>query len=194
MIKSIVVFCGSSNGEHPDYGQSAYMLGETMAKQNRTLVYGGAKIGLMGKVAQGCLDAKGKVIGVIPDFLKAREVYHKGLTQLIITENMQERKLKMHELSEAIITLPGGYGTLEELFEMITWAQLGLHQKPIGILNVNGFYNELLQMLHTMVHQGFLRQEGYDMLLVDKTIDGLLQKMEAYKALHSSNKIKKDKV
>lgn len=193
-MKSIVVFCGSSEGTDFQVLVSAVKLGATLAEGNITLVYGAAKIGVMGKVAQGALDKGGKVIGVIPDFLMLKEVYHPGLTQLIITENMHERKLKMHELSDGIITLPGGYGTLEELFEMITWAQLGLHQKPIGILNTNGFYDDLLAMLRKMVTQGFLKKENYEMLLVDETVDGLLKKMKEYKPLPLPKWIQKDQV
>lgn len=181
ILSSVVVFCGSSEGNDSIILESAVKLGQTLASRNITLVYGAAKIGVMGKVAQGALDTNGKVIGVIPDFLMLKEVYHPELTALIVTKNMHERKLKMHELSDGIITLPGGYGTLEELFEMITWAQLGLHQNPIGLLNVNGFYDDLLKMLEKMVVQGFLKQENYDMLLVDETVVGLLQKMEAYR-------------
>ncbi len=193
-MKSIVVFCGSSEGTDFQVLVSAVKLGATLAEGNITLVYGAAKIGVMGKVAQGALDKGGKVIGVIPDFLMLKEVYHPGLTQLIITENMHERKLKMHELSDGIITLPGGYGTLEELFEMITWAQLGLHQKPIGILNTNGFYDDLLAMLRKMVTQGFLKKENYEMLLVDETVEGLLKKMKEYKPLPLPKWIQKDQV
>ncbi len=193
-MKSIVVFCGSSEGNDPIILESAVELGQTLASRNMTLVYGAAKIGVMGKLAEGALDTNGKVIGVIPDFLMLKEVYHPELTELIVTKNMQERKLKMHELSDGIITLPGGYGTLEELFEMITWAQLGLHQKPIGLLNVNGFYDDLLKLLQKMVVQGFLKQENYDMLLVDETVNGLLKKMEAYQPMPLPKWIKKDQV
>ena len=193
-MHSIVVFCGSSEGNDSDILASAYTLGQTLAEQKITLVYGAAKIGVMGKVAQGALDYKGKVIGIIPDFLKLKEVYHTGLTELIVTENMHERKLKMHELSDGIITLPGGYGTLEELFEMITWAQLGLHQKPIGILNTNGFYDDLLKMIRKMVDQGFLKVENYEMLLVDDSVDGLIKQMENYKPLAMPKWIEKDQV
>ena len=179
-MQSIVAFCGSSTGKDIDILEAAAHLGKTLAERQITLVYGAAKIGVMGKIAQSCLDHGGKVIGVIPDFLVVREVYHPGLTELIITKNMHERKLKMHELSEAIVTLPGGYGTLEELFEMTTWGQLGLHQKPIGILNTNGFYNDLLKMLEKMVAQGFVKKEDYKMLLVDDSVTELLQKMESF--------------
>ncbi|MGB5436089.1 MAG: TIGR00730 family Rossman fold protein [Maribacter sp.] len=193
-MHSIVVFCGSSEGNDPDILSSAYGLGQSLAEQKITLVYGAAKIGVMGKVAQGALDNGGKVIGIIPDFLKIKEVCHTGLSELIVTENMHERKLKMHELSDGIITLPGGYGTLEELFEMITWAQLGLHQKPIGILNTNGFYDDLLKMIRKMVDLGFLKGEHYNMLLVDKSVDGLLKQMEEYQPLSLPKWIKKDEL
>lgn len=193
-MKSIVVFCGSSEGNDPLVLTHAKELGKTLAEREIDLVYGGAKIGVMGAVAQASLDAGGKVIGVIPDFLKVKEVFHPELTELIITQNMHERKLKMHELTDGIITLPGGFGTLEELFEMVTWAQLGLHQYPIGLLNTNGFYDSLLLMLERMVAQGFLKQENYDMLLVDTSVDGLLEKMKNYKPLPLPKWIKKDQV
>lgn len=193
-MKSIVVFCGSSEGNDPDILSAAQELGQVLAERNITLVYGAAKIGVMGKVAQGSLDNGGEVIGIIPDFLKLKEVFHRGLTELIVTNNMHERKLQMHELSDGIITLPGGYGTLEELFEMITWAQLGLHQKPIGILNTNGFYDDLLKMLRKMVAQGFLKIENYNMLLVDDSVDGLLEQMQDYKPFALPKWIKKDQV
>lgn len=193
-MRSIVVFCGSSQGKDTNILDAAKELGRTLAQQNITLVYGAAKISVMGSIAQSTLENDGKVIGVIPEFLKLKEVFHPGLTKLIITENMHERKLRMHELSDGIIALPGGYGTLEELFEMITWAQLGLHQKPIGILNTSGFYDDLLKMLVKMVEQGFLKKENYDMLLVDKSVDGLLQKMNAYNPVPLSKWIKKEQV
>jgi len=179
-MKSIVVFCGSSTGNEPEFANQAYVLGRTLAQRRITTVYGGAKIGIMGQVAQGALDAGGKVIGVIPEFLKTREVYHTSLTELISTQNMHERKLKMHELSDGIIMLPGGFGTLEEFFEMLTWGQLGLHQYPIGILNTNGFYDDLLKMLKSMVKKGFVKKENFEMILVSETIPDVLQKMEGY--------------
>ena len=193
-MRSIVVFCGSSEGSDPMVLHDASELGKVLAERNITLVYGAAKIGVMGKVAQAALDNDGKVFGIIPDFLTLREVVHPELSELIITENMHERKLKMHELSDGIITLPGGYGTLEELFEMITWAQLGLHQKPIGILNTNGFYDHLLKMIEKMVTLGFLKKENYEMLLVDDDVEGLLRKMEDYVPLPLPKWIKKDQV
>lgn len=193
-MNSIVVFCGSSEGNNPEYIKHGYVLGKTLAENGITLVYGGAKIGVMGEIARGALDANGKVIGVIPDFLKIREVFHTSLTELIVTQNMHERKLKMHELSDGIIMLPGGYGTLEEFFEMLTWGQLGLHQYPIGILNTNGFYTELLAMLSKMVEEGFVKKENYDMILVDVTVEGLLKQMENYQPLSVPKWIKKGQV
>ncbi|MEO0527650.1 MAG: TIGR00730 family Rossman fold protein [Bacteroidota bacterium] len=193
-MKSTVVFCGSSEGNDDAYTKEAYALGKLLGKQQVTLVYGAARIGIMGQVAQGALDHEGTVIGVIPDFLKLKEVYHTGLKELIITQDMHQRKLKMHELSDSIIMLPGGYGTLEEFFEMLTWAQLGLHHKPIGILNTNGFYNSLMNMLKHMVGQGFVKQENYNMILIEETIEGLLDQMRNYIPLSTPKWIKKDQV
>ena len=180
-LKSITVFCGSSEGNDNTIISQAIQLGKTLAKQNITLVYGAAKIGIMGKVAQASLKHHGKVIGVIPEFLKFKEVVHLGLHKLITTKNMHDRKLKMHELSDGFIALPGGFGTFEELFEIITWAQLGLHQKPIGLLNSNGFYNDLIHMLETMTAKGFLKFGNLGLLIVDDNIDSLLNKMKAFK-------------
>ncbi|WP_343764150.1 TIGR00730 family Rossman fold protein [Gangjinia marincola] len=181
-LQRICVFCGSSPGNNPQINQQAQHLGKVLAQQDIALVYGAAKIGVMGDVAKGSLNHGGNVIGVIPDFLKLKEVVHLGLTQLITTENMHQRKLKMHELSDGFITLPGGFGTFEELFEIITWAQLGLHQKPIGLLNVDGFYDDLLEMLQVMVDKGFLKQENFDLLLVNDEVEALLEQMKTYQA------------
>ena len=180
-LKSVCVFCGSSDGNDQAIVDVAFELGKTLAANETTLVYGAAKIGIMGKVAQGALDNNGKVIGVIPEFLKLKEVVHLGLTELIVNNTMHERKMKMQEISDGFITLPGGFGTFEELFEIITWAQLGLHQKPIGLLNVNGFYDDLIAMLNTMVSKGFLKRDNLDLLLVDTTVTGLLTKMDSFK-------------
>lgn len=180
-INSICVFCGSSEGNDMAIIEAAEKLGKTLATNNITLVYGAAKIGVMGKVAKACLDSKGKVIGIIPDFLKLKEVVHLGITEIITTQNMHERKLKMQELSDGFITLPGGMGTLEELFEILTWLQLGLHSKPIGLLNVNHFYDDLLNLLENMVRKGFLSMKNYELLIVDKNIATLLEKMKNFK-------------
>jgi len=193
-MKGIVVFCGSSEGTDDAFIEDAYELGQALSKQKIDLVYGGAKIGIMGKVAQGTLDAGGTVIGVIPEFLKLKEVFHQGLSELIVTQNMHERKLKMHELSDGILMLPGGFGTLEEFFEMLTWSQLGLHPYPIAILNTNGFYDELLQMLQKMVSKGFVKNENYQAILVDDNIDVLLDKMERYQPLSVPKWMNKEQV
>ncbi len=193
-MKSIVVFCGSSAGTDEQYAKDAYQLGATFVKKGIQLVYGGAKIGIMGQVASGVLKNGGKVIGVIPGFLKKKEVFHEGLTELIVTQNMHDRKLKMHELSDGILMLPGGFGTLEEFFEMLTWSQLGLHQHPIGILNTHGFYNPLLEMMQQMVTKGFVKQVHMESILVDIDIAQLLQKMEGYQPLPVPKWIKKEQL
>ena len=179
--KKICVFCGSSDGNDSQITQAAIHVGELFAQRNITLVYGAAKIGVMGTIAKTMLDNNGSVIGIIPQFLKKKEVVHLGLTELITTQNMHERKLQMQEISDGFIALPGGFGTLEELFEIITWLQLGLHTKPIGLLNVNGFYDDLLKLLENMVRKGFLSMKNYEMLLVDTSIENLLQKMEDFR-------------
>jgi uncharacterized protein (TIGR00730 family) len=180
-LEKICVFCGSSEGNDLAITEASKKLGEIFAERNITLVYGAAKIGVMGILAKSVLDNNGKVIGIIPNFLKRKEVVHLGLSELITTENMHERKMKMQEESDGFIALPGGMGTLEELFEIITWLQLGLHKKPIGLLNINGFYNDLIKMLETMVRKGFLSIENYNLLLVDSDPISLLKKMEEFK-------------
>jgi len=180
MIKRITVFCGSSLGSDEIFRLQATLLGKTLAKQNIELVYGGAKIGLMGAVADGALSEGGKVIGVLPKFLRSKEIAHEGLTQLILVDNMHERKTKMNELCDGVIALPGGFGTLEEFFEMLTWSQLGLHQKPVAILNVNGFYDSLIALVQTMVDNGLLKDVNQKMLLASDNIDDLLSKMRSY--------------
>ena len=179
-MKRITVFCGSSFGIDALYKEQAALLGQTLAKQNIELVYGGANVGLMGAVADGSLNEGGKVIGVLPDFLRSKEIAHTGLTELILVESMHERKTKMNDLCDGVIALPGGFGTLDELFEMITWAQLGLHKKPIAILNINGFYDSLIELLQTMTDKGLLKEVNQKMLLVSDDIEDLLDKMKNY--------------
>lgn len=179
-MKRIVVFCGSSAGHNPVYMEQATLLGAALAQKNLTLVYGGAKVGLMGAVADGALKAGGSVIGVLPHFLQQKELAHEGLTELILVDTMHERKTKMNELCDGVIALPGGFGTMEELFEMLTWGQLGLHKKPVGLLNVNGFYDTLVELSKTMTSNGFLSAENRDMLLCSNDISDLLQQMEQY--------------
>ena len=177
-IKSIAVFCGSSAGSDPVYKKRAFALGQLLAKHSISIIYGGANIGLMGAVADGALSEGGKVIGVIPGFLKAHEIAHENLSELIEVESMHERKLKMNELCDGVIALPGGYGTFEELFEMSTGAQLGLHNKPIGLLNIKGYYDPLLQMVSRMLHEGFLKKTNADMLLHDSEAQALIKQMQ----------------
>lgn len=181
-MKRITVFCGASSGFDPIYSSQALLVGATLAVRKIELVYGAGKIGIMGAVAQGVLDAGGQAIGVIPRFLCSKEIAHDSLTELILVDTMHERKAKMHELSDGIIALPGGFGTLEELFEMLTWAQLGLHKKPIGLLNTDGYYDALITLIQTMVDRGFLKEINQRMLLVSENIDDLLYQMEHYVA------------
>lgn len=180
-LESICVFCGSSEGNDTVIIEQASLLGKTLAEREITLVYGASKLGIMGKVSQAALDHGGKVVGIIPKFLKLKEVVHLGLDEMITTTNMHERKLLMQEKSDAFIALPGGFGTLEELFEIITWSQLGLHHKPIGLLNTSGFYDHLIAMLEEMVRRGFLKMENLELLIVDDKIESLLEKMENFK-------------
>ena len=181
-MKHIAVFCGSSTGTENIYLEQAILLGETLAKNDIQLIYGGAKVGLMGAVANGALNKEGEVTGVIPDFLLKKELAHPGITKLHVVETMHQRKTLMHDLSDGFIALPGGFGTMEELFEITTWAQLGLHKKPIGLLNTNGFYNHLKLLMDQMVISGFLKEIYSDMLLIDENIDDLLKQMEDYTA------------
>lgn len=181
-MKRITVFCASSFGTEKIYEEQAAALGKTLAEQNIELVYGGANVGLMGAVADGALNAGGKVIGVLPNFLRSKEIAHLNLTELIVVESMHERKTKMNDLCDGVIALPGGFGTLEELFEMLTWAQLGLHKKPIAVLNVNGFYDSLIALLKTMTSQGLLKEVNREMLLVSDNIEDLLHQMRNYTA------------
>lgn len=179
-MNSVTVFCGSSLGNDVQYEAVAYLLGQLLAKQNITLIYGGAKVGLMGAVADGALSAEGKVIGIIPAFLKKKEIVHAGISELIEVDTMHARKMKMEELCEGVIALPGGFGTLEELFEMITWAQLGLHQKPVAILNIGGFYDLLQGQINHMVQQGFLKSENRNQIIFSDDQDDLLLQMRNY--------------
>jgi uncharacterized protein (TIGR00730 family) len=179
-MKRITVFCGSSSGTEEIYTTQATLLGQTLAKRNIELVYGGANVGLMGAVADGVLNNGGKAIGLLPNFLRSKEIAHKQLTELILVDTMHERKTKMNDLSDGVIALPGGFGTLDELFEMLTWAQLGLHKKPIAILNIDGYFDSLIIFIQTMTDKGLLKEANQQMLLVSDSIDDLLDKMENY--------------
>ena len=181
-MKRISVFCGSSMGNEEIFRNVTRKLGMAIAQRNIGLVYGGAKVGLMGEIADAVLAAGGKVIGVLPTFLLQKELAHEGLTDLVLVDTMHERKTRMNELCDGVLGLPGGFGTMEELFEMLTWGQLGLHKKPVGILNIGGFYDSLNLLTKTMVDFGFLKAANRDMLLVDDNIEDLLDNMEQYKA------------
>ena len=179
-MKSICVYCGSSPGFVPAYRDAATSLGRTLATRKIALVYGGASVGIMGAVADAAIEAGGEAFGVIPESLMTFEVAHRGLTELIVVDSMHTRKARMADMSEAFIALPGGLGTLEELFEMLTWSQLRLHQKPVGLLNVDGFYDHLLAFLDQTVASGFVRQEHRDNLIVSDDADKLLAGLAAW--------------
>lgn len=179
-MRSVSVFCGSSEGNDEFIIEQAYSLGNTLASKKMTLVYGAAKIGIMGKVATGVIDNGGQAVGVIPEFLKRKEIIHEGLDELIITDNMHDRKVILYERSDGFIIIPGGFGTMDEFFEITTWGQLGLHTKPIGILNSNGYYDHLIAQAKMMVSKGFLKQQNLDAIVIDESIEGLLDKMLSF--------------
>ncbi len=193
-MKRITVFCGSNIGTDPQFEKSAYDLGKELAKRNIGVVFGGGKIGMMGAVAKGALEHQGEVIGVIPKFLCKKEIAHEAVTEMKVVKTMHERKAIMNELCDGVITLPGGFGTLEEIFEMLTWAQLGLHNKPIGILNIHGYYDDLIALIQTLVTKGFLTPEHQSILLTDTDIDGLLHKMNTYQAPQSPKWLSLDEI
>ena len=186
-MKRLCVFCGSNSGHDPLYRTTAATLGTTLAKRDIGLVYGGGNIGLMGVVADACLAAGGQVIGIIPQALMGKEVEgrpvdHQSLTHLEVVDSMHTRKARMAELSEGFIALPGGFGTFEELCEILTWSQLGFHTKPVGLLNISGFYDPLLALFDRAVADGFLRTQNRAMALVENDIEHLLERMENYRA------------
>jgi uncharacterized protein (TIGR00730 family) len=181
-MRRICVFCGSSPGRSPAYAQAAVELGQTLIARGLGLVYGGASVGLMGKLADTVLQAGGEVIGVIPDTLIRYEVAHRGLPDLRVVRSMAERKTLMAELSDGFISLPGGTGTLDEMTEMLTWSQLGEHDKPSGLLDVDGFYANLIAFLDHAVEERFLRPEHRAMLIVETSANALLDRFESYAA------------
>lgn len=177
MIKSVCVYCGASYPEDPMLKSAIVQLAQTFVDHGIHLVYGGGSIGVMGAIANEVLDRKGTVTGVIPQFLLDREVGHFDLTELIITQNMHERKQKMADLSDGFIVLPGGFGTMEEFFEVLTWLQLELHQKPIGVLNVDGFYDHLFAQLDVMVERKFLSSHNRSLVFNEADPEVLVRKM-----------------
>ena len=180
-MKRICVFCGSSQGSRPEYAAAAEELGRELVRRNTGLVYGGGNVGLMGIIADAVLRAGGDVQGVIPEHIIAREVGHNGLTRLHVVRSMHERKALMADLSDAFIAMPGGFGTLEEFCEVLTWSQLGLHAKPCGILNVRGFYSSLLAMLDHAVEERFLKPENRALVLARESPVELLAALEEWR-------------
>ena len=181
-MKRLCVFCGSSPGSSPDYADAARLLAETLVRQDLSLVFGGSSKGIMGVLADRMQALGGDVIGVIPQSLKDKEVAHEGLTDLRVVDSMHDRKSLMAVLSDGFIAMPGGVGTLEEIIEMLTWAQLQFHEKPCGLLNTNGYFNQLLAFLDHAVDEGFVRQAHRDMLCVDSDPGLLLEKFRRYDA------------
>lgn len=184
-MKIITVFCGSSSGFDKEFAEQAAVLGKTLVEHNIDLVYGGTDVGLMGKLANSVLANGGKAIGVIPDFIKEFKLAHENLSELVVVKTMHERKAKMSELADGFVALPGGFGTMEELFEVLTMSQLDLHYKPVALLNINGFYDDLLAMMKTMVEKGLLQQVNLDLLIVSSSVKDLLNQMLNYKATKS---------
>ncbi len=182
-MRRVCVYCGSSAGRSPAYAAAAAALGELLAARGIGVVYGGGRVGLMGVVADAALAGGGEVVGVIPGFLKEREVDHRGLTELLVVDTMHTRKAKMAELADAFIALPGGIGTMEELFEAWTWTQLGGQDKPVGLLDVDGFYGPLVGFLDHLVATEFVRPEHRAILQVAETPEALLAKLAAWRPL-----------
>ncbi len=188
-FKRLCVFCGSRHGARPVYAEAAAELGRTLAAQGIELVYGGGNVGLMGVLADACLAAGGQVTGVIPQSLLEWEVGHRGLTRLEVVDSMHTRKARMAELADGFIALPGGLGTFEELFEILTWAQLGFHHKPIALLDVAGYYAPMRQMMAAGVSEGFMKPQNAERLLIESSIADVLRAMTAYVAPHTDARI-----
>ena len=180
-LKRICVFCGSSVGSRPQHAVAARELGRTLAERGLGIVFGGGKVGLMGVLADTALAAGGEAIGVIPEALVAREIGHNGLTKLHVVHSMHQRKTLMADLADAFIALPGGYGTFEEFFEAVTWTQLGIHTKPCGLLNVDGYYDALLALLDRAVRDGFIQKKNRRLVIDAPDVPTLLQKLGAFR-------------
>ncbi len=187
-MKSICVFCGSSDSVHTDYLTAARQMGRTLAKRGIRLVFGGGKTGLMGAVANGVLEAGGEVIGVIIPSMNTKALAHDGLTRMEVPLTMHARKARMHELSDGYIALPGGFGTFDELFETVTWAQTGAHEKPVGMLNVRNYYAPLMAAIDHAVQEGFIFQEHRDVLFLEEEPGALIDRMEKYEHPHAAVK------
>ncbi len=192
-MKRLCVYCGSRPGRRSDYAIAARQLARAMVNKKIDLVYGGASVGIMGKIADAVLEEGGKVIGIIPKGLFIKEIAHTGITELIEVGSMHERKSLMAELSDGFIALPGGYGTIEEIFEIITWSQLGMHNKPCGLLNVNNYYDNMISFLDNAVSEQFINKTNRSILLLDESPDALLEKFEVYNAPETEKWIDKDR-
>jgi uncharacterized protein (TIGR00730 family) len=191
-MKRICVFCGSNRGNLPSYEEAARSLAKTLARHQMGLVFGGGQVGLMGVIADAMLAEKGEVLGVIPRALFKKEVAHGGLTRLYEVDSMHERKQLMYDLSDGFIALPGGWGTLDELCEIVTWSQLGLHQKPCGLLNTVGFFDSLLQFLNDCTQKEFIRPSHRDLFIVETSPEALLEKMKAHRPIPSQKWIEEE--
>ncbi|MBT8064438.1 MAG: TIGR00730 family Rossman fold protein [Gammaproteobacteria bacterium] len=181
-MKRICVYCGSSPGRLPAYREAADRLGRVLAERRIGLVYGGASVGVMGAVADAVLDEGGEAIGVIPRSLATKEVAHHGLDELVVVDSMHQRKAKMAELSDGFVALPGGWGTIEEIFEMLTWAQLGFHEKPCGLLNVAAYFDPLFTFLERAIEQRFVKEDHRPMMMMDNNPAALLDRFSDYRA------------
>jgi len=190
-MKRLAVYCGSASPADPVYIESARAIGRTLAERGIGVVYGGGRLGLMGAVADGALAAGGEVIGIIPTALVNAEVAHKGLTELHVVDTMHQRKQAFTDLADGFINLPGGTGTMDELWEALSWAQIGYHAKPVGLLNVAGYYDHLIAFVAKMGEVGFLRPQHQNILIVDDTLDGLLAKMAAHEPVETITKMRK---
>ena len=179
-MRTVCVFCGSREGTRPSYAEAARLVGKTLARRGIGVVYGGGRVGLMGTVADAVLEEGGEVVGVIPEALLAREIAHQGLTKLHVVGSMHERKRLMAGLSEGFVTLPGGYGTFEEFLEVLSWAQLGIHGKPCGLLDVDGYYEPLVTLFDGAVEEGFVPLYHRSLVLIERDLELLLDAMEHY--------------
>lgn len=187
-MTSICVFCGANKGGRPEYESLTRQLAQSLVRRGLRAVYGAGRVGLMGVLADEVLGAGGAITGVIPDFLKKMEVCHLGLTELIEVETMHQRKQIMAEISDGFFVLPGGYGTLDEFFEILTWKQLNLHQKPIGLFNYAGYYDHLIAHMDVMVREGFLRRENRELVIIENDLEKLLDRMQQYQPGKSAEK------
>lgn len=184
-MNRVAIYCGSSKGNKDIYVVAAKKLGRALVEHNKEMVYGAGSVGLMGVIADEILSINGKVIGIIPEFLMNWEVGHHGLTELEITKDMHSRKARMEELSDAFIAMPGGFGTLDELFEVLTWGQLKLHDKPVGIYNINGYFDSIITFMHNAVEEGFLKSQYVERIIVSSDPIELIVKMDAYQPVQS---------